>query len=125
MNIDLEKLKAAAKAAGGGKWEASDGVVWFADGDSALVADPVRASHPAFAAFDNAGAWPESIDMEDVAEFSALACPAAILTLIERLERAEAAAKPDPCSHRFMFFGDQEKRRCADCGQQERKDGAA
>lgn len=88
MNLDLEQIKAAARAAGGGQWTASDGIVWFDDGDSALtVMNPV----PAHIAHDNLGTWPDPIAAEDIAKFSALVCPAAVLALVERLERADAA----------------------------------
>lgn len=86
MELDLEQIKAAARAAGGGQWTASDGIVWFDDGDSALtVMNPV----PAHIAHDNLGTWPDLIEAEDIAKFSALVCPAAVLALVERLERAE------------------------------------
>lgn len=91
MELNLEEIKAAARAAGGGQWTASERIVWFDDGDSAMHADPARAKPPVFLAHDNLGAWPDPIAAEDVAKYSALVCPAAILALVERLERAEAA----------------------------------
>ncbi|CAH2910560.1 MAG: hypothetical protein CPSOU_1808 [uncultured Paraburkholderia sp.] len=77
--IEIDKLEALAKAAGGDEWTATDRIVWFGDGDSAMqVMNPV----PAFIAHDNLGAWPDAIVAEDVAQFAAAMNPAAILALI-------------------------------------------
>lgn len=89
--VDLIALEAAAISAGGGEWTAQDGIVWFADGDSALIADPANVAPPVFLACENLGQWPEPIAREDVAAFAALACPANVLALIKRLRATECA----------------------------------
>jgi hypothetical protein len=80
--IDIDELERHAKAAGSGEWTASDRIVWFDDGDSAMqVMNPI----PVFITHDNLGTWPDPIAAEDVATFAAIVCPAAILTLIEEV----------------------------------------
>lgn len=76
---DIDALETLAKAAGAGEWTASDRIVWFDDGDSAMqVMNPV----PVFVTHDNLGTWPDPIAAEDVAQFAAAVCPATILALI-------------------------------------------
>ncbi|TCG09340.1 hypothetical protein BZM27_05935 [Paraburkholderia steynii] len=95
MTINLDEIERLAKAAGGDKWTASDGVVWFDDGDSALqVMNPV----PAFIAHDNLGTWPDAIDREDVALFAAAVNPAAILALIAEVR----ALREDAYRYRWL-----------------------
>jgi len=86
-HINLNALQAAAEAAGGKEWTADmpaghhDGFyVWHMDGDAVCRC------------FDNIGHMPEAVDQEDIAAYIALANPAAILALIDRLRKAEAAS---------------------------------
>lgn len=86
--FDIEKIEALAKAAGGGQWTASDSIVWFDDGDSAMqVMNPV----PVFITHDNLGTWPDPIAAEDVATFAASVCPSAILELIAEVRSLREA----------------------------------
>ncbi|NYT61263.1 hypothetical protein H0A66_02830 [Alcaligenaceae bacterium] len=62
------KQRFALATVGDMRWSASDGIVWFDDGDSALIADPAHQKPPVFLAYDNLGAWPEPIAQEDVAK---------------------------------------------------------
>jgi hypothetical protein len=77
---ELKKLRELAQAAGGDKWEESDadGYVFGSDGDSVCICHA------------NMGGWREPIFPEHRAAFIAAANPAAILSLLERLEKAEA-----------------------------------
>jgi hypothetical protein len=91
--IDIERLESLAKAAGGEEWTATDRIVWFGDGDSALqVMNPI----PVFITYDNLGTWPDPIAAEDVAQFAAAVSPAAIIELIAEMRALRAMSKgPD------------------------------
>lgn len=83
MSIDLEHLKAIAEAAGGEEWSNDGEIVWFGNGESAMVvgnAALVGITH------SNLGHWPEAIMSEDVAEFVASANPAVMLELVALLK---------------------------------------
>jgi hypothetical protein len=108
MNIDLEQLKQAALAATPGPWE------YFVPGDSPAV-NSNRAAFligPAQRSMDRS----QGFSPEDAAHM-AFANPAAVLELIERLERAEAVnrdairnAALDRCARGFeVFFASCEK----------------
>lgn len=102
--IDIDALEALANAAGAGEWTASDRIVWFGDGDSAMqVMNPV----PVFVTHDNLGQWPDPIAAEDVAQFAAAANPAAILALIAEVRalRKFHDFYSDRCEGLFAQFG--------------------
>jgi hypothetical protein len=74
--IDIDKLEALAKAAGGDEWTPTYGTrldparVWLPDGDGIAQC------------FSNIGHQPEPIDADDVAEYIGSASPANVLALI-------------------------------------------
>lgn len=77
--IDLDKLEALAKAAGGNSWTADEGIhVWNDDGDS------VCACH------SNLGHMPEPVMEIDFATFIAAANPSAMTEIIALVRRQEA-----------------------------------
>lgn len=78
--IDIEELKRKALAAGGERWTADGGVVWFESGDGAVTA-------AALTHCDDS-AYPPVLD-DDIAAHVAACNPATILALIERLEAVE------------------------------------
>lgn len=77
MELDLEQIKAAARAAGGGEWSAMADSVYFGDGDLLATCS------------GNIGQLPEPVDEEQLSTYIAAASPAVVLALVERLERAE------------------------------------
>lgn len=86
--IDIDEIERLANAAGAGEWTASDSIVWFDDGDSAMqVMHPI----PVFITHDNLGTWPDPIAAEDVAAFAASVCPATILKLIAEIRELRSA----------------------------------
>lgn len=88
MNLDLEAMKAAALAATPGEWHAP-GLAELHDASNRVIAcfsdvDPVAQEERPQPTIDEG---------DRNAGFAALACPVAVLALIERLERAEALEK--------------------------------
>lgn len=105
MPDKYQGLREALAAIGDMKWEARDCIVWFDDGDSALIADPAGQRPPVFLACDNMGAWPDPINREDVAKLAALARNLSPGLLAERDALSAKLADRDAYLRTLANFG--------------------